>query len=339
MEDSGRRAVPPPSSILHPPSSYIRIPPGRGELEIRYTALSFQAPEKNRFKYRLEDMDAGWNDAGTRRAAYYNHIAPGHYRFRVMACNNDGVWNEEGATLGLIFLPHFWQTWWFKFVLAGATVLLLGLAYRARVARLRALERLRIQIAADLHDDVGARLTKVAMVTELVDRETADNDRSKPHIRNIAKTTREVIQAMDEIVWTINPANDTLDHLANYIFHHAQEYFHDTGVRCRLDLPAQLPSHAIGTERRHNLFMAVKEALNNVLKHANATEVSVSLAVDVSLLIITIADNGRGFSTDTASAGDGLANMKQRLARIGGQLILQSQPGAGTRIRMEVKVG
>src|SRR5207302_1273551 len=157
---------------------------------------------------------------------------------------------------------------------------------------------LRVQIGADLHDDVGARLTKVAMVTELVNRETSEADHSKGHIRNIAQTTREIIQAMDEIVWTINPKNDTLDNLANYVFQYAQEYFQHSGVRCRVDLPAGLPDRPISTEERHNLFMAIKEALNNVLKHSQATEVRLSLTLNDGKITIVINDNGRGFSVD-----------------------------------------
>jgi ligand-binding sensor domain-containing protein/signal transduction histidine kinase len=313
----------------------LEIPPGRGELEIHYTALSFVAPRKNRFKYMLEPVDAGWHEAGTRREAHYSNLGPGHYRFRVLACNNDGVWNEAGATLALVLLPHYWQTWWFKLSLAAALVLLLSGLYRARVARLRALERLRVQIAADLHDDVGARLTKVAMVTELVDHLTTEADRSKPHVRNIARTTREIIQAMDEIVWTINPKNDTLDNLANYMFQYAQEYFQNSGVRCRVDLPAGLPDRAVSTEERHNLFMVIKEALNNVLKHAQATEVRIGLAASEGRVTFTVTDNGRGFLPGTGNgSGNGLENMKQRLDRIGGRLVLESQPGAGTKITM-----
>ena len=134
-----------------------------------------------------------------------------------------------------MLLPHYWQTWWFKPAIGVAAALALAMLYRLRVTRLRELERLRIEIAANLHDDVGARLTKVAMVTELVDRETTANHPNKPHIRNIFNTVQEITQAMDEIVWTINPKNDTLDQLANYIFQYAQEYFQDTGVSCRLD--------------------------------------------------------------------------------------------------------
>jgi signal transduction histidine kinase len=314
----------------------LTVSPGSGELEIHFTALSFQAPEKNRFKYKLAGVDSSWIDSGAARAAHYYNLAPGHYDFQVIGCNNDGVWNEAGATLAFVFEPHFWQTWWFKFTIGGTLALILLALYRYRVARLREIENLRIQIAADLHDDVGARLTKVAMVSEQADREISDTDRVKPHIRNISSTTREIVQAMDEIVWTINPKNDTLENLANYIFQYAQDYFQHSGVRCRLDLPARLPELPLSTAERHNLFMAVKEALNNVIKHAGATEVRISLAVTDTKLTITIIDNGRGFVPDAPhAAGNGLDNMKQRLERIGGRLRLESKPGDGTTVRME----
>lgn len=317
------------------PEPTLTIAPGRGELEVRYTALSLQAPERNHFKYRLEGVDPDWNDAGVSRVARYFNIEPGRYRFQVIACNNDGVWNPTGAAMAFVFEPHAWQTWWFKLAIVLAIILVLVALYRYRVARLREIENLRVQIAADLHDDVGSRLTKVAMVTEWLDRETPFADRNKSHIKSISRTTREIIQAMDEIVWTINPKNDTLDNLANYIFQYAQDYFQNSGVRCRLDLPARLPEQPVSTQERHNLFMAVKEALNNVLKHANATEVRISLAVEQDRLIIVIADNGRGLGEKPLSAGDGLANMKTRLSRIGGRLLIQDNPTGGVLVRME----
>ena len=329
-----------PDSLAASESLSLTVSPGRRGIEIHYTALSFQAPWKNRFKYLLEGVDPEWVDAGSRRSVSYNSVTPGKHLFRVVACNNDGVWNEAGATLSLLFVPHYWQTWWFKPVLGVAAVLVLTLLYRSRVTRLREIERLRIQIAANLHDDVGARLTKVAMVTELVDRETKEGHPNKPHIRNIFKTIREITLAMDEIVWTINPKNDTLDNLANYIFQYAQDYFQDTGVSCRLDVPAQLPDQPVSTEVRHNLFMAVKEALNNALKHAEATEVRIGLGVTDGRMTITITDNGRGFLIDQARAkGNGLGNTAQRLAQIGGRLVLESEPGRGTTIRLEAEGG
>jgi ligand-binding sensor domain-containing protein/signal transduction histidine kinase len=325
------------ADVAQSAATNVTIAPGRGELEIHYTALSLRAAEKNRFKYILENADSDWVDAGSRREAYYTKLGPGKYRFHVIASNNDGVWNEAGATLSFVFLPHFWQTWWFKLSIPAVAAVLLAIAYHVRVGQLREIERLRIQIAADLHDDVGSRLTKVGMVTETLDHETPSTERTKPYVENIARTTREVIQAMDEIVWTINPKNDTLDNLANYIFQYAQEYFQNTGVRCRLDLPAKMPDHPLSTEERHNLFMAVKEALNNVLKHASASEVRIGLAAQNGSLMIHISDNGCGFALEgDHSNGNGLDNMKERLARIGGRIEFESKPGGGgTRVEME----
>jgi signal transduction histidine kinase len=213
--------------------------------------------------------------------------------------------------------------------------LLLWFWYHLRVSRLRAIERLRVQIAADLHDDVGSRLTKVAMVTEIVERQTPDDDKVKPQIQKIATTTREVIQAMDEIVWTINPKNDTLDNLTNYIFQYAQEYFQNTAVRCRLDLPARVPDMPLSTEERHNLFMAFKEALNNVLKHAGATEVRIGLSLRGDKLVLSVVDNGCGFTPNGHDSGNGLINMRNRLEQIGGVMTFESAPGNGTKVEME----
>ena len=317
--------------------SILLIPPGSGRIEIHYTALSLQAAEKNRFKYRLEGVDADWTEVGHQRVAYYNNVLPGRYRFRVIACNNDGVWNETGAAVALRLEPHFWQTWWFRAMGVGGLVLMMGLIYRARVARLRALENLRVRIAADLHDDVGSRLTKVAMVTELADRETGPDDPGKIHIQNITRTVRDITRAMDEIVWTINPRNDTLENLANYIFHYAQEYFQDTGVRCRLDLPSDLPDQNISTEERHHLFMVVKEALNNILKHAAATEVRIGLALTDEHVTIVIADNGHGIAAGRPDAtGEGMTNMRERLEKIGGEFKLRSTSD-GTTITLRLR--
>ena len=325
------------NGVRQPDAAALNIPPGSGRIEIHFTALSLRAAEKNRFKYQLEGLDDEWVDAGHQRVANYPNVGPGTYRFLVVACNNDGVWNESGAELALHVMPYFWQTWWFRGVLVMLSILLLVAFYQARVARLRGLADLRIRIAQDLHDDVGSRLTRVAMVTELADRETPAGGPGKSHIQNITRTVRDITRAMDEIVWTINPRNDSLENLANYIFHYAQEYFQDTGVRCRLDLPHDLPDRLVTTEERHNLFMAVKEALNNILKHAGATEVRIALTIVEKRMMIVITDNGRGVSEGLSDpTGVGMLNMKQRLETIGGKFDLESSPSSGTTVTMRL---
>lgn len=315
------------------------VPPGGGRLEIHYTALSLQSPEKNRFKYRLADFDLEWVEAGHQRIAYYNNVPPGRYQFEVLACNNDGVWSKQAARLTLHIEPHFWQTWWFRAALVALPIGIVILIYRARVERLRELENLRIRIASDLHDDVGSRLTKVAMMTELADREMPTSAPGKNHILNISRTVRDITRAMDETVWTINPRNDTVENLANYIFHYAQEYFQDTNIRCRLDLPPDLPDEKMSTEERHHLFMAVKEALNNILKHAAATEVHIALKIVDKTMVIAISDNGRGYHTLTPDpTGDGMRNMRRRLEKIGGRFSITRPAGGGTLVTMRLPV-
>src|SRR5207249_5217098 len=139
--------------------------------EVHYTALSLTAPEKVRFKYRLEGLERGWVDAGSERTAHYSYVRPGEYRFRVVACDNDGVWNEAGATLGLIVLPHFWQTWWFRSLAAGALVLLLAAAFEIRLALERRVTRLRLRMARDLHDEVGSNLGTIALLSEVISKD------------------------------------------------------------------------------------------------------------------------------------------------------------------------
>ena len=310
------------SSALNVSSSPVRIPPGRGELEIHYTALSFQAPEKNRFKYKLEGADAEWVDAGSRRVAYYNKVYPGSYRFQVLACNNDGVWNGTGAFVRIVLVPHVWQTWWFLCLGLAAGVCVVGgcAAYwtrkmsRRRLARLEqqhALEQERARIARDIHDDLGSSLTHISMLSELAEADKANPKEVETHVRKIAASARETVRSLDEIVWAVSPENDTWNSLAEYLSEYANEFFAVTNVRCRLEMPLDLPPYPLPSEVRHGLFLVIKEALNNSLKHARASEVRIRVAEQGSGVEIVITDDGRGFELDqtrAVSGGHGLQN-------------------------------
>ncbi|MDB6028653.1 MAG: hypothetical protein JWM68_4876, partial [Verrucomicrobiales bacterium] len=332
-------------------SGGVRVEPGHRDLEFGYTALSLRSPEKNRFKFKLAGFDSDWVDAGTRRVAYYNNLAPGHYEFHVVACNNDGVWNEKGASLAVIILPHFWQTPAFIIVavlLAGSAMT--GLVryvsvkkYKHRLALLEQqhqIEKERTRIARDIHDDLGSSLTQIALLSELGQKEQSNFAVVAEHFQRISGTARELVQGMDQIVWAVNPKNDTLDNLANYICHFAENFFQLTPVRCRLDVPADLPSCALSAEVRHNIFLVIKEALHNVVRHAEATEVWIRLSVEADVFTVQIEDNGKGFrgSPANVATSDGLENMPKRLESLGGKFSLQSEPGKGTRIRFQIPI-
>ena len=333
-------------------TSPLRIPPGRGELEIHYTALSFQAPEKNRFKYQLVGADADWVDAGTRRVAYYNKVSPGHYEFRVVGCNNDGVWDEAGASVALILVPHMWQTWWFLCLALVAGVGAVGgtaaywtrQASRRRLARLEqqhALEQERSRIARDIHDDLGSSLTHISMLSELAEADKANPQEVETHVRKIAASARETVRSLDEIVWAVSPENDTWNSMAEYLSEYANEFFAGTGVRCRLEMPMDLPPGPLPSEVRHSLFLVIKEALNNSLKHACPSEVRIQVCQSVSAVEIAITDDGQGFEAENAGAGsrcNGLRNMRERVEGLGGRFHINSAPGKGTRLTIQVNV-
>ena len=213
------------------------------------------------------------------------------------------------------------------------------LVHRYRLVRLLELERLRTSIATDLHDELGTRLTRIGLLSELVERQTGETHPAKSEVSQISAMTHEMVRTMDEIVWAVNPRNDTLEDLANYIFHFTQEFFRHAPVRCRLDIPADLPPLRLTTEIRHNLFLAVKEALNNVVKHAQAMNVRVTLKLHATVLSIVVQDDGRGFLPDSQRpGGNGLRNMQQRLEAIGGRVEVESESGQGTTVRFQAKL-
>jgi signal transduction histidine kinase/ligand-binding sensor domain-containing protein len=335
----------------------LKVPPGRHRIEFEYAGLSFIAPERVRFKCRLNGFDPNWADAGTKRTATYNYIPPGNYSFQVIACNNDGVWNETGASLKFEVLPYFWQTWWFHVLGGVATVLVAsGMVWfdtrrrmRRRLEKLeraRAMERERARIAQDIHDDLGASLTHIAMLSGSA---RGDLDVPEPVAKNLNRIfvrARELTRTMDEIVWAVNPQHDTLDSLANYLNRFAHDYLSAAEIRCRLDLPLQLPALPVTAEIRHNLFLAFKEALHNAVQHGAATEVRVELKLEMEQLTLRVADDGRGFDP-AAPAGDhtlagrivhgnGLANMRRRLAEINGMCEIHSESGRGTTVTFTV---
>ena len=328
----------------------IVIPPGRDRLEIHYTALDFSAPNEVRFKYRLEGHETAWTEAGDTRVAFYNKLPPGDYRFHVEACNEDGVWNKTGSLLAVTVQPQFWQTWWFR-----AAVILGILGVIAAVVRYlstqklqrqlqalkqqEALEKERFRIARDLHDQLGANLTQVALLGEMVETDKNSAEEVVSHAQQISQTARDTTHSLDEIVWAVNPSNDTLDGLITYACKYAQEYLAVAGLRYRAEVPPQLPAAVIPPEVRHNVFLAFKEAVNNVVKHAQAAEARIRLRLQPDNFILEIEDDGRGIAgmdINAAQTRNGLRNMRKRMEEIHGGFSISGGAKGGTIVRLSV---
>ncbi len=327
----------------------LQIPPGRHSLEFHYTGLNFNAPEQIRFRYRLEGLDADWVDAGTRRVALYNYVPPGHYRFTVVACNSDGVWGSPTGGLNLTVALHWWQALWALGLSVLALLFAVGATVRFTEKRKanrrfklleqeRAVARERARIAQDLHDELGSSLARISLLSGLVKSDKDLPAQVETHADKLSQSAGQTVRALEEIVWAVRPGSDSLQGLMDYTAHFASELFDGAPTRCRLDLPHELPAFPLPPDVRHNIFLVVKEALTNVLKHASAKEVHVQAKVTNNLLEISIQDDGSGFdpATPKAAGRNGLTNMQQRTEALGGQLYRECATGRGTTIRLVV---
>ena len=320
----------------------LKVAPGRHRFEFRYTGLSLVSPGRVQFQHRLEGADTDWVKAGTRRIAEYSLLPSGVYRFQVVAWNSDGYRNDKGDFLTLEIQPYFYETIWFRILmgLAGAGLIAGGVWYSAtrrlrrkleKLSRQQALERERARIAKDIHDDLGASLTLIARLGHLARQEQAVE-----RIEKMESTARQAVKSLDEIVWAVNPRNDTLAHLIDYTGQFATDYLYAAGVRCLLDVPEQVPVMEVPSNVRHNVFLVVKEALQNIVKHGHATEAWLRIRIADAHLEIVLEDNGRGFDAAPDNAlADGLWNMRQRMQEIGGKCEINSHVGRGTQITIQ----
>jgi ligand-binding sensor domain-containing protein/signal transduction histidine kinase len=337
-------------------ASPAKFPAGLRSLEFHFTGIGFEAPEKIRFRHKLDGFDADWVETGTERRVRYGRLPAGPYTFHLTAANPGGLWNDQGASLAFIIPTPLWRAPWVLALyglaaasLAAGTVRLISdrrlRRHLAGLEQQQAMERERMRIARNMHDEIGSKLTKISYLSERLKVESAPTGLAGDKVDSIATTSRDLLKALDEMVWAVNPHNDTLEQLASYLSQHAREYFQDTPVECNLRVQSEFPPLNMSAEFRHNVFLAFEESLSNVLKHARASRVQVQIQVEQGNLRIRIMDNGIGFAPparngDHAGGGrDGLTNMRQHLADVGGSCLVQSQPGQGASVELRVALG
>jgi signal transduction histidine kinase/ligand-binding sensor domain-containing protein len=330
------------------PGTTVQMPPDHYRLLVQFTAPSFSASENVRYRYRLAGLEESWTDAGIEGQARYSRLPSGNYRFEVIACSETGLWSQAPATVALTVPPFIWQEWWFRLGVlavftAGVVALVRLVSFRRLQARLRQSEQLaalsqeRTRIARDIHDDLGGSLAHIKLLSENAIPDSHSASSTETHLRQITRTTQQVLKSLDETIWAINPSNDTLPHLISYVGQYAVEFLRSAGITCEVDLPDNPPEMQLTPELRHHLFLAVKEALTNVVRHAHARAVRLELAIQNRTLHVTIADDGRGFDPQPAGPhADGLGNMRQRMAAVSGSFSIKSNPGGGTRIELAI---
>lgn len=337
------------------PQGPVEMRPGQSDLEIHYTGLSFVAPEKVRFRYKLEGYDRDWVDARERRVAFYTNIPSGNYTFRVMAANNDGVWSTQDATIQLVVVPPFWRTWWFISFCVLAVTAGAFLLYRRRVGRLEraraaqeafskqlieSQENERKRIAAELHDSLGQDLLIIKNRAALGLKLLGDDDGAREQIEQIAGTASQAITDVRQIAYNLRPYHldeigltQSLEELVERVANASPIKF-ASGIDNINDLCPK--------DSAINLYRIVQEGLNNVVKHSAASEAKLLVRRNAREIEVAIEDNGKGFAaaggTGKRSAGFGLTGLSERARILGGTLTVESAPGRGTTLRLRLPI-
>jgi signal transduction histidine kinase/ligand-binding sensor domain-containing protein len=331
----------------YPYLSRIRLPFDQSTLGFRFSALEFTNSSANRYEYFMQGFDPHWVYAGTIAEARYANLPPGDYRFMVRASNSDGIWSKPQTLLTICIIPPWWQQLWAQIlgvlVLIASLALIIRAYVQRRMARqLRELEKQRainderIRISRDMHDELGTGLTKIALLTEVAQRRGGASQPAS--LSEIASTSRKLTEKIGEIVWTLNPANDTLDTLAAYIREFLQDNYDSLDeVLVTTDYPDTIPDIPMSHILRQALLLVTKEAINNAVKYSGASLITLRLRIEDETISFEVSDDGQGFDVEQAcprpgGGGNGLGNMKARLQAVGGSLEIHSTPGMGTRV-------
>jgi signal transduction histidine kinase len=313
------------------------VPPAQNQIEIEFLALSRRLGERLDYEYRLPRVTDEWTHATQRRVTYAG-LAPGRYTFEVRAAA-DGTTASPAATVAFRVLPPWYRRWWFLTTVAAATLLFVYAAHRTRLAQALRTERLRSRIATDLHDDIGSSLSQIAILAEVARRRAGD---AAPHVAeplaSIATTSRDLVDAMSDIVWAVNPRTDTLSDLTNRMHRFAEETLGGADIALKFTAPQSDLELKLGADLRRELYLILKESVNNIARHSGAAEAVVELTFAHHELRLAISDNGRGFDPSASVDGNGIASMKKRAAAFGGLFEIESASGRGTRVSLRADV-
>jgi len=296
------------------------------QLEIEYVGVDLRSARTLRYQYRLGGIDTQWSELKEQRTVNYARLPGGSFRFEVRAVNAELQFSLHPAAIELNVDAPLWQRWWFVASILAAVAAIVQAAYRYRVNQLLELERIRTRIATDLHDDIGATLSQISILSEVARRGSA------PEILGeIADISRVAVQDMSDIVWSVSPRHDGMESLV----HRMRRFAADTLGAADIELDFQvlnLPDDIdVALAIRRPLYLIFKEIINNIARHSGARRATVTLHVDRSYLRIDISDDGRGFDLTAQANGEGRSNVARRTRDLGGHAAWDTAPGAGTR--------
>ena len=315
----------------------LKLGPDQNQLQIEYVALGFSPGEGLRYQYKLEGASDEWSHLADGRTVNFSNLAPGAYRFLVRAINADNVLSETPASVSFTILPPVWQRWWFILLTAALLGLVAYALYRYRVTRLLQLEQVRTRIAADLHDDIGANLTTIAVLSEVVHQQiNGASAMVEAPISSIARLSRESVSSMSDIVWAINPKKDSLRDLTRRMRAFATDSFTSHNIDFEFQPPAADLDMKVGADVRRTVYLIFKEAVNNIARHSACQKARIDIHIEGTRLLLRIEDDGQGFDAVTVSEGNGLQSMRKRAKDSDGEVSISANQPHGTIVTLRL---
>lgn len=320
------------------PGQPVRLSPADNAFSIGFSALTYDRTPATQYAYWLDGFDTGWQYSGLHHRAYYTNLNPGRYVLHLKAANASGQWARQSTQLVIDVRPAYYQTWWFGLLIGLLVAGLLYGLYRYRINQLLRVQRIRNRISADLHDEIGSSISGIDILGTMIQRDLPKNHPSEPMVERIVSEARQVSSALDDIVWSINPTNDGLGNLVARINRYAAELFEASGIAYEISLADGLDRLSLSMEKRQDFYLIAKEAVNNLMKHAHATQARLTIGYGHAQLYLTVWDNGRGFDAQAGTDRNGLRNMQMRARQLGGTLQLTTAPGQGTSLQLTFPV-
>lgn len=330
--------------------SNFNIPYNKKIFSLRYSVLDYTSPHRNIYQYKLSGYDENWINAGKRREIFFTNLDPGEYKLFIKSANSDLVWSENPLILNFEIIPPFWMTWWFRGFIILGIVIFIGFIIRnyelkkirkqiEELKQQKAIEAERSRISRDMHDEIGSSLTQIAIMSELAVRESTDKKEINLKLQNISEKSREVIDSIGEIIWAMNPKNDTLENLIWYVREYTSRFMEAAFVSVVFNIPNEIPIIKLSAEIRRNIFLIIKEILNNIIKHSGATKTELSFIIKNNIYELIINDNGKGFDINSnRKFGNGIVNIKKRVEDCNAEFDLNSTVNKGTTFRIQFKI-
>jgi ligand-binding sensor domain-containing protein/signal transduction histidine kinase len=312
------------------------IPPSAEVFSFEFAALDYHRPDKVQYAYMLDRINKEWVYAANRRYVAYTRPDPGSYVFRVKASNSAGVWNDIGIAIVVLVEPRPWETWWFRLLILLAILGAIVALFRFRLSRLLAMERLRMGIAGDLHDEIGTGLSSIALTTELVQRTLTPETANARTLSEVVRAARTLADKTRDIVWLLAPEQERFSDLVSRMRSEADRLL--ASIDHTFDIIQDNPQCVLEMEFRRHILLMYKEMLHNILRHAQASHVDIKILQKEAQLSISVRDNGVGFIEETRNSGYGLRGLQHRASLIGAHVTVESNPGKGTTGRLEAKI-